>query len=194
MRACPVCSFSFVPKLTLRGICKESPVDYYWYLSSNDKLGLFYDGYKGDKIYSSGDFRIWNFTESADNSPSYSIELFNGPGTPIGHKLWEASDSFCNYRSHNKTEIIISICVLGVDFTCYSGECISKYKICDNFFDCADHSGEDNCKKIVFNKMDDKSRNFEICIEFALDFIFRSTTRSNWASKSITDLNRNIHY
>ena len=47
LRYCPVCSFSSVPKLTMRGLCEETLVNYYWYLTTTEKFGIAYDGYKG---------------------------------------------------------------------------------------------------------------------------------------------------
>ena len=164
IKTCPVCSFNSVPKLTMKGLCPECTLDYYWYLARDKSHEVFYDGYKEYKIFPSDDFRTWNVSVPADESMTYNMELFNGPGTPIGHNFWNTSDSFCNSNSGTKDEIGLSTCKLGRDFTCNSGECISKYKRCDGVYDCRDHSDEENCKLILVPPIYDKSKlKFSLC-------------------------------
>ena len=158
IKACPVCSFIKVPKLTMKGICPESVVDYYWYLDKSQLYGVYYDGYKGDKIYSEDSYRTWMFKERSINSLNYSIDFSNGPSFPVGFQFWKVSDSLCNTDFNNKTKMVLSACTLGSEFTCYNGECIPKTKRCDNIIDCSDNSDEDNCKAIIVNDMYDKSK------------------------------------
>ena len=74
-----------------------------------------------NKIYSLDNLRTWIWTAYLNNSLSYSVELFDGAVTPIGNRLWDASDSFCNFQSENKTELSFSLCVSGSDLTCNAG-------------------------------------------------------------------------
>ena len=146
--------------LSMRGLCLDLPVQYYWYLATNDQHEIFYEGFMGDKIYPSGDFRTWTWakTNDAGNSQNYkmSITLSGGPGITIGDNIWYVSDSSCNSISKIKTELIFSLCLLGSDFICDNGECISKYKRWDGVFDCQDHSDEASCKAIKIDQFYDK--------------------------------------
>ena len=162
LKACPVCSFDKIPILSWKGTCFESNLDYYWYLAKDEKHGIFYDGYKGAKLYPSRDFRKWSSYMSGDGSFNYNIELRHGSGTPVGQRNWNVLDSSCNFdsREDNKVSLSLSTCVLGEHFTCNNGECISKYRRCDNVFDCMDHTDEDRCNAIVVPTMYDKSKHF----------------------------------
>ena len=149
-------------------------MDIYWYLAKHENYEVYYDGYKEYKIYPSKDFRKWNVSVPADESMTYIIELFNGPGTPIGHSFWNTSDPFCNFHSDTKVEIGLSIGKLGRDLTCDSGECISKYKHCDDHYDCRDHSDEENCKTILVPSIYDKSK-YNLCKCILNEFFYRQT-------------------
>ena len=158
IQACPVCRFSFIPTLTLAGTCEESIVDYYWYVTATDHEGLFYDGYKGDRLYPMDNYKTWYWVTPVNTSITYRISLTSGWSVPIGNKFWTAEDAFCNFEAKDQIELSFSTCVLGSDFTCNNGECISKYKRCDNILDCGDHSDEDNCQAILIDPIYDRSR------------------------------------
>ena len=158
IKTCPVCSFTNVPKLTMIGLCSESPVDYYWYLAKDDTGVVHYDGYKDYKAFSFNDFKIWKVSSNEDESIAYNIAILNGPDTPVGLNFLNASDSSCNIQPGVKMEISLSVCVLGREFACGSGECVSKYKRCDNAADCSDHTDEENCKTIMVPAIYDKSK------------------------------------
>ena len=157
IRACPVCSFTKVPKLTMKGICHESIIDYYWYLEKSTHYGVYYNGYRGDKIFSKDNYKRWIVKERITNKMNYSIEL-TGPGFPVGSQLWDVSDPFCDIHSEPKTKIVFSVCRLGMDFPCDSGECIPKFKRCNSMFDCSDHSDETDCKAIIIGETYDNSK------------------------------------
>ena len=46
IKTCPVCSFTSVSKLTMKGLCQETPLDIYWYLAKDENYEVYYDGYK----------------------------------------------------------------------------------------------------------------------------------------------------
>ena len=132
------------------GLPPESRVDYYWYLDKDENGVFYYDGYMNlGKIKSLNKFHNWNLITN-DGLKMYNIEIQNVPGTPVGSTLWNTSDS--------KRNVILSICSLGDHFVCGNGECISKYKRCDNVWDCGDHSDERNCKSILVPTYYDKSK------------------------------------
>jgi hypothetical protein len=141
----------------------EIMLDYYFYLEKDKEHGVVYDGYKDDSILPFNNFHLWNVSSTSstsstlDNSVNYTIEFKDSPGMPIGRKSWFIHDPACGKYHSEERLLSLSVCTLGNEFTCDSGECIEEYRRCDNVFDCSDHSDEKNCNTIAFAGAYDKS-------------------------------------
>ena len=88
MKACPVCEFSSIPKLSIKGVCFRSYLDWYWYLDKSEDHKIFYNGYKNEKLYPNEDFSEWKYT-SQDEDFFYHMKLEDGAGSPVGLHQWQ---------------------------------------------------------------------------------------------------------
>ena len=101
---------------------------------------------------------IWNL---ADGETFVKLKKYSEG--PIGRRLWskeppmykacglEAIDDI-DHLNDNYATITLSFCSFLSEFTCNNGECIDKYKRCDDNLDCADHSDEDLCTIVEVDK------------------------------------------
>lgn len=72
---------------------------------------------------------------------------------PIGRKEWQfrnVDNAECP-DSSLVTNLTLSPCTVGVEFTCGSGHCVRLQSRCDGLNDCADHSDEDSCESFKFD-------------------------------------------
>ena len=87
-------------------------------------------------------------------SVNYRVEFPDGPGAPVGQRVWESTDHACISEQawllylkaflptevfglqSDRTPLVLSVCRLGSQFTCRSGHCIPNLKRCDNIYDC----------------------------------------------------------
>ena len=71
------------------------------------------------------------------------------------------SDLPCKFNPSQPIPLVFSICRLGEQFTCRSGQCVSSFSRCDNIYDCGDHSDEEDCLAIKVPSFYDKSKIFK---------------------------------
>ena len=146
--ACNVCQFDRVPALLLRGFCTPQGPNWIYYLVQNETSGYYFEGYKKDKIIKTADG--WTLVTS-DERKFVTIKPFTGE--PVGRHMWSKHqalneacgqtkysvfDDYIMYledHAHNSPKnfslITFSMCSLSYEFTCNNGECIDKYKRCD---------------------------------------------------------------
>ncbi len=142
LQACFICSFLEEPLFTVKGLCPQSLYDYVYYLDHVDS-GLQFDGFKGSQIQLRDS--KWTINHGQRNQDlKIKINTFD----PLGRKNWTGSDLSCDVLDEN-TVLTLSVCDMKAHFTCNSGHCIKKAKLCNNFIDCADLSDEKNCNKII---------------------------------------------
>ena len=148
IHACYICQFSRVPNLVAKGFCAEAPANWIYYLVQNGSE-YFFEGYKRDRIVQTPEGWEWNLSDGRTllKLKPYSVG-------PIGRNLWIKQDTMyreCGLGAPddkdelNYTSITLSTCSLQEEFTCENGDCIDKYKRCDDSIDCDDNSDEYLC-------------------------------------------------
>ena len=160
---CNVCQFDRVPSLLIRGFCTPQGPNWIYYLVQNATSGYYFEGYKRDKLVTTEDG--WTLVTS-DGQKFVTIKPFTGE--PVGRHMWkkhQAMDETCGRSKYSVLDdynmylddrkslkdfslITFSICSLLDEFTCNNGECIDKYKRCDEKVDCSDNSDEQFCNVV----------------------------------------------
>ena len=164
IKACNICQFSRVPSLLVRGLCTPQGPNWIYYLVQDQKSGYYFEGYKRDKIIQTED--SWELITS-DKQKFVTLKPFTGG--PVGRRVWKqhrAMDEACGQteysvlddynmylEDHEQSQldfslITFSICSLLEEFSCNNGECIEKYKRCDEIVDCSDGSDEQFCSVV----------------------------------------------
>ena len=153
--ACYICQFARVPNFLAKGFCAEAPANWIYYLVQNNS-DYFYEGYKRDKIVKTSEGWTWNL---ADGSTLLKLKPYSAG--PIGRNLWIKQDAMykeCGLGTVSEKQeldyalISLSTCSLQDEYTCDNGDCIDKYKRCDESLDCDDHSDENLCTVVQVDK------------------------------------------
>ena len=136
---CVVCEFDYQPVFSFKGLCeKGSQYQWNYYLTTNSSFQIdMYEGYKRHAGVTLEDHQ-WKSDYNGDQ-----IHLSHGH-IPVGRDEWEWKEKRCTNEIMPRN-ITFSACVVGREFTCDSGHCISLNKRCDNTRDCLDGSDEDEC-------------------------------------------------
>lgn len=139
---CFLCSFEEEPIFTLKGLCEKSRYNFVYYLEVTNE-GLEYAGSSGGHI--------------KQNGSTWLIQDWQGGGSLIsayhtfdalGRMNWTGTDYSCG-MSDKDIVLTLSVCNMDDQYTCRSGQCLDKSKLCNHVIDCTDQSDEDNCDKII---------------------------------------------
>ena len=144
-----MCAVSGVPVLIVKGVCKESPIDFLYYIEKDEKDKIFYEGYKRSKILLVNG--SWIIVDPSVKETDMRGELLSGQensDTPVGRHTWNVLDTSCGIDRVRKVNLTLSVCKIDEHFTCDSGECVDIFNRCDNSVDCRDESDENDCKII----------------------------------------------
>ena len=134
--------------MILKGTCDESPLDWVYYATKNDK-SIFYEGYKNSKIILANG--SWHMKDSTATATDLIVEMpagQDGSKLPLGRHLWSNLNTACNRNDLQPHSMTISKCVAGDQFSCNSGECVGIFQRCNKNVDCFDGSDEKNCRTI----------------------------------------------
>ena len=144
MPVCAICSLSSTSPFTLKGTCKESQIDFNYYLALDDENQILeFDGYKTEKIVHQNN----QWTIVPKNGPlfwSANITMAKDR-TPVGRFEWDFYDPNCNFTWPVKRNMTLSNCDFESEYTCNNGVCISHHHRCNGFADCHDGSDEEGC-------------------------------------------------
>ena len=147
LRLCTICSISQTPIFTIKGLNeKESKIDLNYYLMHNKFHQIDrYESYKGEQkiLLKNNEWQI--------NVECTTIKLKKGANL-LGRQEWDWYENSCSSKTFRKTNLTISVCDFGQEFTCNTGSCIPIDKRCDGIKDCLDASDEEQCSQIDFPK------------------------------------------
>ena len=155
MMTCTACTVpeSF-PKVTLRGLCPDSPYDRTYSIRVDQSGNPFLQGDSSSLIFYDTKLSTWvlwsRYTRNrvaTSNHHQYSLIMgvvkFDFKNIPFG---------ICGTRDGNTEHVLkLTTCTDNM-FTCDDGGCIDVEERCDDKTDCFDGSDEKNCKKISMSK------------------------------------------
>ena len=149
VKLCTVCKITGNPVMILKGTCNESPLDWLFYIAHDENRNIFYEGYRSSSIVLANG--SWNLISSQVSSSDLTIQMPAGQdssSTPLGRKNWSVLNTACGMDKLQDKSFSISVCIVGEEFSCDSGECVSIFQRCDSNLDCSDGSDESNCDTI----------------------------------------------
>lgn len=144
---CVACFFPEPKKLHLRGLCKKSDFDRYYYLTVENGTEYF----RGEK------YSFIRFVSENDELGYWKMERNDIPSTyaimkqdfknhfPIGKNTWKIIGDSCKQENN---DLILTFCENN-QFTCSDGSCIPLDKRCNLELDCFDHSDEADCLPLI---------------------------------------------
>ena len=143
-KTCPVCYFSDWPSaLKLRGICKKSNIDTFYYLMNNTMM----IGPTRTKLIRNNE--RWEIR----NKQEEILGIGDSKGLPLGTNPWSVFGC-----SQEETSLNLQA---GVEepghFCCDDGACIDSSLVCDSRDHCEDGSDEARCDKVFLEDKYDKS-------------------------------------
>ena len=142
---CTICYFTTTPIYTLKGRYQKTPEierSYYMLINSTHQL----DGFNGLRKRTSilpYSTEKWSIKESDDGKDQL---LLRDKQFPIGRYIW----SYVQPANTQGEQFTLSVCKVGDDYTCNSGECLDMSKRCNKIIDCPDGSDELSCDTITF--------------------------------------------
>ena len=141
---CTICAFQRPPVIYLKGFCNAAPLNWVYY-PENEGNKIIYNGYKNSLI------TFANYTWTVDHRFGHTIpKLFlkdMKQEYPVGRKVWQFGNTHLEEcpNINSSISLIFSPCILGEEFSCSNGLCVSLDKRCNHKNDCSDQSDEDNC-------------------------------------------------
>lgn len=148
------CSICKIPKaatvIKIRGLCKESMYDTTYIYTVSEQGKSLYVGMTSSAIWYDSEKHLWTWTDRKDEtakaiSQSRLDRLFLGVNTVN----FQNTSDICSKEIQDKTmKIKLTSCLLGNQFTCNDGQCISMDQRCDQTINCNDGSDEKDCKML----------------------------------------------
>ena len=151
------CTLCEIPRaarrLQIRGLCKKSIFDTSYIYTVSDDGKPMYVGKSSSAIWFNSEKQHWIWVDRKDEnvvaiSDSGLDQFFLGMNAV---KFNSSSDLCVQGKSTKKIEIKLTACLMGDQFTCDNGQCISMDKRCDQTINCVDGSDESNCKMLKMN-------------------------------------------
>ena len=141
------------PKVTLRGLCANSPYDK-TYSYDIDRYGhTVLQGDSSTLIFYNITLRTWVLW-SVQTKDKYAISRAHQYSLMLGAVKFDFKDvsSYLCGMEEDNSEHVVKLTTCGEDmFTCDDGRCIDIEDRCDDKTDCIDGSDENRCKKVVMN-------------------------------------------
>ena len=177
-KTCPVCTFNQWPSaLKLRGICKKSNIDTFYYLMNHT---MIIGPTRTKLVKNNGGWEIRNKQEEL-------LGIGDSQGLPLGTNPWSVF-------SCSQEEMSLNL-QAGVEepghFCCDDGACIDSSLVCDSRNHCDDGSDEARCDKVFLEDNYDKSIPPEVSDKDPLrPQFFRSSVNTKIEILDVTDVDQ----
>ena len=129
----------------MKGTCDESPLDWVYYIEKDEKQDIFYEGYRKTKLVQKNN--TWEFIHKDTGLPDLQVKM-GGQEEVLGRHHWKSINTACKQDKITDISLTLTTCIIGEEFSCDSGRCISIYQRCDNNEDCLDGSDEKDCNML----------------------------------------------
>ncbi|XP_042233824.1 uncharacterized protein LOC121874013 isoform X1 [Homarus americanus] len=139
---CPICNFTSIPQLHLRGLCELSQFDRYYYPYDYYNKKPVLEGLFLSRMTWIND--TWVIKSRLENEVEARMSSRNADDYPFGLHTWNVQGDTC---TQEQVQLLLTSCEPS-DFTCSDGSCIKKIKRCDQEVDCPDNTDELNCDVI----------------------------------------------
>ena len=191
---CTLCEFEKEPKVRVRGLCLDSPLDRVYTLTIHMGGMPLYVGRETSTILFEKATKKWVWRDRlSNNTVGFISSPLNSFLLGVNTVNFLSNDEIClNEKSKNSVKVKFTTCS-DEEFTCNNGMCIPLHKRCNQVINCQDHSDEDGCQMFRFNEnyqkkiapasVDDEGKylspvtvNTSIYIESAWEFLEDSET------------------
>ncbi|KAG7170850.1 Gamma-aminobutyric acid receptor subunit beta-like 2, partial [Homarus americanus] len=140
-----VCHLQNAPVIRVRGLCKYSLFDLYFYLTY-DNGNVTITGQETSEIIKhppsrTGDFGTWEMRRLDMVGTSATVKARYPGDFPFGLNTWTVKNDVCGQSSPT---LILTTCK-DMQFTCSDGSCVEMRDRCDLKPDCKDWSDESLC-------------------------------------------------
>lgn len=165
LKLCTICSFDATPVFTLKGLChKDFAFDYNYYMAINSSHQItHYDGHQTSNLTRHG-------SKWAAEREGVKVER-HFTTHPLGRSMWNLYDNRTGVIEPQRRRLTLSVCELGKQFTCDSGQCVSRQSRCDSVVDCQDGTDEHNCVLVTIPKSYKRCRTPEPVIPHSRKYI-----------------------
>ncbi|XP_076062306.1 uncharacterized protein LOC143037664 [Oratosquilla oratoria] len=143
---CVACVFPGPPRLALRGLCKDSFLDRYFYLEGYDNGRPKFVGTYHSRI--SWKDNRWVLEHEARPEVSATYVPPKSEEFLLGLREWDFKGDRCQM---SKVSLLLTVCRDG-EFTCDDGTCVSRSSRCNLKTECPDSSDEEDCDPFLLPK------------------------------------------
>lgn len=152
-KSCTVCFFATPKILHLRGLCRSSLFDRYYYFTEQNGTEFFIGKEYSFIEYvppfinnnSVNEFGVWRMYRLDSPNSEGIMKLKFKNQYPIGRHTWRMKGDVCLETS---VDLMLTVCN-EKEFTCSDGSCVDINKRCNSEIDCVDRSDELDCLPLL---------------------------------------------
>lgn len=143
-RRCTACHVERSTFLYLRGLCFDSKFRMRFRVQGHIDGRPFFRGYYDRVILWNDEHKKWLLVDTVNNATLMSTEEVVNNDYPVGKYSWLAERGLCGRPRGAVIPLSLSPCE-DDEFTCNTGDCVTRSLRCDFRYDCSDGSDEVDC-------------------------------------------------